>query len=100
MRVNNFFKSKLKTITYILTAGLIAMGSSSLSMVNAFAASSDEITVTYPYYAFVEDENDPWETVYDALDATGTINYSDNYFAEIPAVDACARCAVPKASFT
>ena len=82
MRVNNFFKSKLKTITYILTAGLIAMGSSSLSMVNAFAASSDEITVTYPYYAFVEDENDPWETVYDALDATGTINYSDNYFAE------------------
>ena len=55
--------------------------SSGSSIIKAFATESEEITVTYPYYAFVEDENDPWETVYDALDSTGTINYSDDYFS-------------------
>ena len=82
MRVNNFFKSKLKTITYILIAGLITVSSSGSFVVRAFATSSDEITATYPYYAFIEDENNPWESVYDALDATGTIDYSDTYFEE------------------
>ena len=43
-------------------------------------ASSDSITVTYPYYAFVEDPDNPWSTVWDALDSTDTINYSDGYF--------------------
>lgn len=42
--------------------------------------SSDSITATYPYYAFVEDPDNPWGTVWDALDSTGTINYSDSYF--------------------
>ena len=42
--------------------------------------SSDSITATYPYYAFVEDPDNPWETVWDALDSTDTINYSDSYF--------------------
>ena len=36
---------------------------------------------TYPYYAFVEDPDNPWETVWDALDSTDTINYSDSYFS-------------------
>ena len=82
MRVTNFFKSRLKTITYILVTGIIVVSSSGSFMVKAFATSSDEITVTYPYYAFIEDENNPWKSVYDALDATGTINYSDSYFEE------------------
>ena len=42
--------------------------------------SSDSITATYPYYGFVEDPDNPWETVWDALDSTGTIDYSDSYF--------------------
>ena len=44
------------------------------------SGSSDTITVTYPYYAFVEDPDNPWKTVWDALDSTDTINYSDSYF--------------------
>lgn len=39
-------------------------------------------TVTYPYYAFQEDPDFPWESVWDALDATGTIEYSDEFFDE------------------
>ena len=45
------------------------------------------ITATYPYYGFVEDADNPWETVYDALDETGTIEYSDDYFDEASAGD-------------
>ena len=41
---------------------------------------SDPITVTYPYYAFIENSDDPWESVWDALDSTDTIEYSDSYF--------------------
>ena len=41
---------------------------------------SDSITVTYPYYGFVEDPDNPWGTVWDALDSTDTIKYSDSYF--------------------
>ena len=44
------------------------------------SGSSDTITVTYPYYAFVEDPDNPWKTVWDALDSTDTINYNDSYF--------------------
>lgn len=51
---------------------------------NAFAdepaAVEDSITATYPYYAFVENPDEPWQTVWDALDATDTIEYSDHYF--------------------
>lgn len=46
------------------------------------AANGDEITVTYPYYGFVEDEDNPWGSVYDALDETGEIQYSDAFFDE------------------
>ena len=40
----------------------------------------DSIIATYPYYAFVENPDEPWQTVWDALDSTDTINYSDSYF--------------------
>ena len=48
----------------------------------AHASNYNTETITYPYYAFVEDPNNPWETVYDALDETGTIEYSDEFFFE------------------
>ena len=83
MRVNHFFKTKHKQLTCVLFAGLIAIGSSSPFIHQASATSiPDEITVTYPYYGFVEDPDHPWETVFDALDETGTISYSDTYFDE------------------
>lgn len=82
MRVNNFFETKFKSIKLFLVAGLIIIGSSGSFATKVFATNSDEITVTYPYYGFVEDPNHPWETVFDALDETGTINYSDSYFSE------------------
>ena len=54
-----------------------------------FAVSSDvtihddgTIKGLYPYYAFEEDPENPWESVYDALDATGTYYYNDNLFIE------------------
>ena len=43
---------------------------------------ANTITVEYPYYGFIEDPDDPWESVYDALDETDTIEYSDEYFSE------------------
>lgn len=43
-------------------------------------APADPITATYPYYAFIENPDDPWTTVWDALDSTDTIDYSDSYF--------------------
>lgn len=82
MRVNNFFRTKFKFIKLFLVAGLVIIGSSGSFATKVFATSPDEITVTYPYYGFVEDPNHPWETVFDALDETGTVNYSDSYFSE------------------
>ena len=49
---------------------------------SAFASSYHTTTITYPYYAFVEDPENPWGTVWDALDSTGTIDYSDEFFNE------------------
>ena len=40
------------------------------------------IEVTYPYYGFVEDPEEPWEDVWSALEETGTVEYEDAYFAE------------------
>ena len=40
------------------------------------------ITITYPYYGFVEDPENPWGTVFDALDETGTVEFSDEFFFE------------------
>ena len=47
---------------------------------NTKAVESGEITAVYSYYGFVEDPENPWSSVYDALDETDTINYSDEYF--------------------
>ena len=49
-------------------------------MCRSVYALDNSYTVTYPYYAFVENPDEPWQTVWDALDATGTIEYSDHYF--------------------
>ena len=46
------------------------------------ATNANTTTVTYPYYGFVEDPENPWETVWDALDETGTVEYSDDFFTE------------------
>ena len=46
---------------------------------NVSAANADEITVTYPYYGFVEDPEKPWVSVYDALDETGELTFPDSY---------------------
>ena len=67
----------------LLTAGLaIGLTLGGVVSGNAWAANADEITVTYPYYGFVEDEDNPWGSVYDALDETGEIQYSDAFFEE------------------
>ncbi len=48
---------------------------------SVFASSNYQTTtVTYPYYGFVEDPENPWSSVWDALDSTGTIEYSDDFF--------------------
>lgn len=75
---------------FIVTLLIIGLLSSCFTPVVSFAIgpdsyditpeSSGSITATYPYYAFVEDPDNPWETVWDALDSTDTINYSDSYF--------------------
>ena len=62
-----------------LFAGIAVSG---LLTRDTIATSTDTTTITYPYYAFVEDPEHPWQTVYDALDATDTIDYSDAYFNE------------------
>lgn len=61
---------------------LLIAGFAFLCLVPSDAFASNSITVTYPYYAFVEDPDNPWNTVWDALDATGTIEYNDNYFGQ------------------
>ena len=83
MRVISFFKTNHKRLFYTLAAAAIIINTSSPFLKQASATSiPDEITVTYPYYGFVEDPDHPWATVFDALDETGTINYSDEYFTE------------------
>ena len=81
MRVIYSFKTKLKQIAYIIITGFVIISSSCFTNI-AKATDPSEITATYPYYAFIEDENNPWKSVFDALDTTGTINYSDTYFDE------------------
>ena len=76
---------------FIVTLLIIGLLSSCFTPVASFAIGpddhddvsglSDSITVTYPYYGFVENPDHPWETVWDALDSTDTINYSDSYFS-------------------
>ncbi len=81
MRVNYFLKTKRLLSIAIIYTFLLNTSGPFLCQTSATSI-PDEITVTYPYYGFVEDPNNPWETVFDALDETGTINYSDTYFNE------------------
>ncbi|MBO7720031.1 hypothetical protein J6S35_00100 [Candidatus Saccharibacteria bacterium] len=74
-------RTKLST-TLCLLAGIITSAFIILSSAVDIGAISHTITVTYPYYAFVEDPNHPWSTVWDALDSTDTIDYSDEFFEE------------------
>ncbi len=67
----------------LLIAGLVVgMALGRLTIGCARATDVNEITVTYPYYGFVEDQENPWSSVYDALDETGEVQYSDAFFAE------------------
>ena len=65
----------------ILGFGILSVVFASLTYHNTNAFSNLR-TVTYPYYAFQEDSESPWESVWDALDATGTVEYSDEFFDE------------------
>lgn len=56
------------------------------------ALQNEKITGEYPYYAFVEDPENPWGSTWDALDATGEYEYSDDYFAiESPGTHSALR---------
>ncbi|MDO5481357.1 MAG: hypothetical protein Q4F60_03375, partial [Candidatus Saccharibacteria bacterium] len=61
---------------------VVAMIMSLSLATSAWAKDYHSTTVTYPYYGFVEDPENPWETVWDALDETGTVEYSDEFFSE------------------
>ncbi len=66
-----------------LLLSILISGFGTFSVFDAYAKNSYQTTtITYPYYGFVENPDDPWETVYDALDETGTIEYSDEFFYE------------------
>ncbi len=73
---------KVNLFKKILVSGIaITLGiTTALPAHGIGTAIPDEITATYPYYGFVENPEDPWDSVYDALDETGTIKYSDRYF--------------------
>lgn len=64
----------------IITSICLATIASQSITPSAFASSFNTTTLTYPYYAFVEDPEHPWSSVWDALDATDTIEYSDEFF--------------------
>lgn len=81
MRVNYFLRTKRLLYIAIIYTFFLNISGPFLCQTSA-TSTPDEITVTYPYYGFVEDPNNPWETVFDALDETDTINYSDTYFNE------------------
>ena len=81
MRVNYFLRTKRLLSIAIIYTFFLNISGPFLCQTSATSI-PDEITVTYPYYGFVEDPNNPWETVFDALDETGTISYSDTYFDE------------------
>lgn len=64
----------------LLSVLLVGLASLGFVACDVYATDAEKTTVTYPYYAFVEDPEHPWQSVYDALDATGTIDHSDAFF--------------------
>ena len=74
-------RTKSRKVMKFLSFGLMAsLAITGLVTNSVLATSPNEITVTYPYYGFVEDPENPWSTVYDALDETGEVQYSDDFF--------------------
>lgn len=67
------------TITLSIAA-ITAINTLAFSPLAVHATDYQTTTVTYPYYGFVEDPEHPWDTVWDALDSTDTIEYSDEFF--------------------
>ena len=56
------------------------------------ALQNKTITGEYPYYAFVEDPENPWNSIWEPLDATDSYEYSDDYFAvESPGTHSALR---------
>lgn len=64
----------------IISTSLVLGITTALPIYSVKAVGPEKITATYPYYGFVEDPDNPWTSVYDALDETDTIEYSDAYF--------------------
>lgn len=81
-KIQKFFIASFIS-TIIGGSGILSASVGAVPLVNtsdaAFAETSTA-TITYPYYGFVEDPDDPWGSVYDALDETGTVEYSDDFF--------------------
>lgn len=65
-----------------LAMSIILIATATLLPISPVSATQNKTTtITYPYYAFIEDPDHPWQSVYDALDATDTIEYSDDFFS-------------------
>ena len=72
----------------LFLSGLISTVIISTGVLPAFTvyaennSTDNTTTITYPYYGFVENPEKPWASVYDALDETDTIEYSDDFFSD------------------
>lgn len=56
------------------------------------ALKNEKVAGEYPYYAFIEDSENPWSSIWEPLDATGSYEYSDDYFAiESPGTHSALR---------
>ena len=80
MRKKNFEKIAdfVKVVGFGVVFELIAMS----FLGNFVYAANSDIEVEYPYYGFIEDSENPWESVYDALDEVDTVKYNDEFFEE------------------
>ena len=78
-KIKKTSKMRKAFVGALLTASILILPGQ-----NTFATEgqSETTTITYPYYAFIEDPDNPWGSVWDALDATGTVEYSDSFFTE------------------
>lgn len=70
-------KKRMIGIIGVLIALIASANLGSVSV----ALENEIITGEYPYYAFVEDAENPWGSVWEPLDATDSYEYSDDYFA-------------------
>ena len=82
MKIHTQKSCLLNSIIIVSVFALFATMVLPCFMQKAWANDYQTITVEYPYYGFVEDPEDPWTSVFDALDETGEIEYSDEFFDE------------------